>query len=107
MVAPEREPLKREVEVDEVFVGGVEEGHEGRGPGAKKSLCAVAVEVRGRGSGRVRVSVLEDASWRSLGAFVEATTAAWTVVHTDGWPGYNGLRKAGYDHQPRSQRRRR
>ena len=29
MVAPEREPLKREVEVDQFFLGGVEEGTHG------------------------------------------------------------------------------
>jgi len=29
MVAPEREPLKREVEVDQLFLGGVEEGTHG------------------------------------------------------------------------------
>lgn len=104
MVAPEREPLRREVEVDEFFLGGVEAGHKGRGPGAKKALCGVAVEVRGRGSGRVRLSVLEDASGRSLVAFVKATTATGAIVHSDGWKGYNGLRAAGYEHLPRSQR---
>jgi transposase-like protein len=104
MVAPEREPLKREVEVDEFFLGGVEEGHKGRGPGAKKTLCGVAVEVRGRGSGRVRLSVLEDASGRSLGSLVKRTTAVGAIVHTDAWQGYSGLSKAGYDHRPRSQR---
>jgi transposase-like protein/ribosomal protein L37AE/L43A len=104
MVAPEREPLKREVEVDEFFLGGVEAGHKGRGPGAKKTLCGVAIEVRGQGSGRVRFSTLEDASWRSLGSLVKTTTAVGTIVHTDGWKGYNGLRKAGFDHRPRSQR---
>lgn len=104
MVAPERERLKREVEVDEFFLGGVEEGHKGRGPGAKKALCGVAIEVRGRGSGRVRLSVLEDASGCSLGSFVKASTAVGAIVHSDGWKGYNGLRKAGFDHCPRSQR---
>lgn len=104
MVAPEREPLKREVEVDEFFLGGVEEGHEGRGPGAKKTLCGVAVEVRGRGSGRVRLATLEDASWNSLGSFVKATTSTGAIVHTDAWRGYLPLAKAGFDHRPRSQR---
>lgn len=104
MVAPEREPLKREIEVDEFFLGGVEAGHKGRGPGAKKTLCGVAIEVRGRGSGRVRLGTLEDASLRTLGSFVKQTTAVGTIVHTDGWRGYNGLPKAGYDHRPRSQR---
>lgn len=104
MVAPERESLKREVEVDEFFVGGHDESNQGRRLGTKKALCGVAVEVRGRGSGRVRLAVLEDASWRSLGSFVKATTEAGAIVHTDAWGGYGPLGKAGYAHRPRSQR---
>lgn len=104
MIAPEREPLKREVEVDEFFLGGRDETHHRRHLGEKKALCAVAVEVRGRGSGRVRLAAVEDSSWDSLGGFVKATTEMGTVVHTDGWRGYLPLTKAGYDHRRRSQR---
>jgi hypothetical protein len=103
MVAPERESLKGEVEVDEFFLGGYEEGLRGGRQRGKKALVGVAVEVRGRGSGRLRLQVLKDASGHSLGAFVTATTAAGAVVHTDGWNGYNGLRELGYDHRPRHQ----
>jgi len=104
MVAPEREPLKREVEVDEFFLGGLEEGQRGGRQRGKKALCGVAIEARGHGSGRLRLEVLRDASGDSLGAFVEATTAPGAIVHTDGWSGYRGLRKLGYEHRPRSQR---
>jgi transposase-like protein len=104
MVAPEREPLKDEIEVDEFFLGGHDESHRGRRKGAKKALCCVAVEVRGRGSGRVRLAVVEDASWGSLGAFVKATTEAGAIVHSDAWRGYRPLGNAGFDHRPRSQR---
>ncbi len=47
---------------------------------------------------------MPDASGKSLDAFVKATTAPGAIVHTDGWTGYGGLRRAGYDHRPRSQR---
>ena len=104
MVAPEREPLKREVEADEFFLGGLEEGRRGGRQRGKKTLVGVAVEVRGRGSGRLRLQVLDDASGGSLGAFVRATTVAGAIVHTDGWNGYAGLRTLGYEHRPRSQR---
>ncbi len=104
MVAPERSPLKREVEVDEFVLGGVEEGSHGARQRGNKALCGVAIEVRGQGSGRLRLGVLPDASGPSLSAFVKATTASGAIVHTDGWKGYNGLRKAGYGHRPRSQR---
>jgi transposase-like protein len=102
MVAPERELLKREVEVDEFFLGGREKGLSGRARG-KKVMCGVAIEVRGRGSGRLRLAILENASGRSLGAFVTATTEPSAVVHTDAWPGYNGLTELGFEHSPLSQ----
>jgi len=104
MVAPEREPLKDEVEVDEFFLGGLEEGRKGGRQRGKKVLVGVAVEVRGRGSGRLRLQVLDDASADSLHGFVKVTTAAGSIVHTDGWQGYAGLTKLGYEHRPRSQR---
>jgi hypothetical protein len=103
MVAPEREPLKGKVEVDEFFQGGLEEGLRGGRQRGKKALVGVAIEVRGRGSGRVRLQVLPDASGDSLGAFVKATTATGAIVHSDAWSGYASLRKLGYDHRPRSQ----
>ena len=104
MVAPEREPLKDEVEIDEFYLGGLEEGRRGGREAGEKALCGIAIEVRGQGSGRLRLQVLPDASGRSLGALAKATTAPGAIVHTDGWPGYNGLSKLGYDHRPRSQR---
>jgi transposase-like protein len=103
MVAPERERLRDEVEVDECLIGGVEAGHEGRGPGEKKTLVGVAIEVCGRGSGRLRLAPLTDASGPSLQAFVYATVAPGATVHTDGWRSYNKIAKHGYDHRPRSQ----
>jgi ISXO2-like transposase domain/Transposase zinc-ribbon domain len=103
MVAPEREPLKGEVEVDEFFLGGLEEGQKGGRQRGKKALCGIAIEVRGQGSGRLRLAVLPDASGGSLGGFVQATIAKGAIVHTDGWSGYLGLSKLGYDHRRRSQ----
>jgi len=61
MVAPEREALKAEVEIDEFFLGGHEEGLRGGRQRGKKALVGVAIEVRGPGSGRLRLHVLTDA----------------------------------------------
>ena len=88
IVALGRELLKREVEVDEFFLGGSEEWLSGGRARGKKTLCDVAVEVRDRGSGRVRLRVLADASTGSLGSFVKTTTEAGAIVNTDGWGGY-------------------
>jgi transposase-like protein len=105
MVAPEREPLGGEVEVDETLVGGRREGrHVGRRRG-EKALVGVIVEVRGRGSGRLRLEVLPDAGQDTLMPWVRRLVAAGAIVHTDGWKGYNGLAGAGYDHRRRVQGR--
>jgi len=101
MVAPERELLKDEVEVDEFYLGGEESGLKGGRQRGKKALVGVVIEVRGAGSGRVRLHVLEDASLESLNDLVRSTTTPGAIVHTDGWRGYWGLRKLGYDHRPR------
>ena len=103
MVNPERASLTGAVEVDECFVGGHEAGLRGGRQRGIKELV-VAVEVRGAGSGRVRMQVIDDASADTLCGLVTATVAAGTTVHTDGWRGYRPLAGLGYDHQPRSQR---
>lgn len=101
MVAPERKLLGGEVEIDEFFLGGYEEGLKGGRQRGKKVLCGAAVEVRGQGSGRLRLQVLENSQAKTLEAFTKATTAQGAIVHTDGLPSYNGLGGLGYKHRPR------
>ena len=66
------------------------------------SIVAIAAEVRGRGTGRIRMSRVEDVAARSLIPFVQTTVAPGATVRTDGWSAYSGLANQGYDHQPRS-----
>ena len=106
MVAPAREPLTGEVEVDEGFLGGHDTDLRGGRQRDGKPLVAVAVEVRGNGSGRLRLQLLPDASAASLTPFVASSVAAGSIVHTDGWAGYSGLLAAGFDHQAHKQRAR-
>jgi transposase-like protein len=103
MVAPEREPLRGEVEVDEGYLGGRDTDLRGGRQRDGKPLVGVAVEVRGSGSGRLRLQLLPDASAASLTSFVRSSVAAGAIVHTDGWAGYSGLRAAGFDHRPHTQ----
>jgi hypothetical protein len=105
MVAPEREPLTGAVEVDETLVGGRREGRHVARRHGEKALVGVIVEVRCRGSGRLRLEVLPNASADTLTAWVGALVAPGAIVHTDGWKGYRGLAGAGYEHRPRLQRR--
>jgi len=106
MVAPEREPLTGEVEVDEGFLGGRDTDLRGGRQRDGKPLVGVAVEVRGNGSGRLRLQLLPDASSRSLTSFVRSSIATGAIVHTDGWQGYSGLRVAGFEHHSHKQRAR-
>jgi len=104
MVRPDRELLHNEVEADEAYVGGREEGLSGGRRLEGKALVVGAVEVRGRGCGRTRLRVVPDASARSLSGFIRANVEPNTIVWTDGWQGYASLAGMGYRHRPRSQR---
>jgi transposase-like protein len=104
MVRPRREPLTERVEADETYLGAPQPGKPGRGA-AGKTLVAGAVETRrgkarGRRLGRLRLAVLPDAPAESLEGFLAAHGAKPAAVATDGWRGYLGLPKAGYDHEP-------
>ena len=103
MVAPEREPLSDEVEVDEGYLGGRDTHLRGGRQRHGKPLVGVAVEVRGSGSGRLRLQLLPDASAASLRSFIRSSVAAGAIIYTDGWSGYRGLDGVGFDHRPRIQ----
>lgn len=100
-VNPAREGLRGTVEVDDAYVGGKEEDVTGRQVETKTPVV-VAVEVRGRASGRVRLRALPDVSADSLVPFVREVVEPGSTVHTDGWSGYEGLKKAGYKHRVRA-----
>jgi transposase-like protein len=91
MVRPGRDRLHGLVEVDEAYVGGIEQGVRGRGT-KNKFIVAIAVEVLSpQGFGRIRLGRVDDVSGASLVPFVSAAVEPDTEVRTDGWKGYNGL----------------
>lgn len=98
MVRPGRDRLTGRVEVDESYLGGLEEGHRGRGQ-PTKVLLAVAAEEDGPRIGRIRMRRIPDASAESLHGFITDSVEPGSVVHTDGWCGYDGLSAKGYLHQ--------
>jgi transposase-like protein len=102
MVRPGREQLTGEVEVDEAFLGG--EGDEIAGRGTDRFLIIIAAEVRGRGTGRIRMGRVSDAAAESLIPFIERTVVQGAVIRTDGWSGYVPLPRFGYQHRPKSLR---
>ncbi|PZW36869.1 transposase-like zinc ribbon protein, partial [Humitalea rosea] len=113
MVRPDQDQIGgtagEHVEADETWVGGPTRG-EGRGV-HHKTLVAAAVEVRhrkpgtaqdkrkdGRFAGRVRLAVASDRSADALGGFIESAVMPGSLIVTDDWSGYGGLRARGYDH---------
>ena len=99
MVRPGRDRLTGRVEVDEAYLGGVHPGRGGRRT-ETKALVAVAVQVEARGRlGRIRLGRVLDASGASLTGFVRDAVEAGSLVHTDGWMGYEPLKRNGYRHR--------
>ena len=98
MVRPGRDRLQGHVEVDEAFVGGEEEGVHGRQT-ETKAMIAVAVEEDGDGIGRIRMRRIPDASSGSLIPFIEDSVEPGSLVHTDGWLGYQPLEGKDYRHK--------
>jgi hypothetical protein len=95
MVRPDRDRLGGWIEVDEAMVGGEEEGASGRQT-IKKTWVAIAAQVDGPGTGRIRMRAVKDCSAASLHPFIQDCIEPGSMIHTDGWQGYSGLEQKGY-----------
>ena len=98
MVRPGRDLLTGRVEVDECYLGSLEEGLPGR-LNLKKALVVVAAQEDGPGTGRIRMRQIIDASAESLMPFVRDSVEPGSIIHTDGWLGYLPLESKGYRHE--------
>ena len=105
MVNTNRGALRGEVEVDDTWVGGPQAGLRGSRQlkGRKAVLVLVAVEKRGRASGRIRMEVIPDFKAATLLAFLKKHVSPGATVYSDGLKSYAGLEQAGYRHVPRIQ----
>ena len=93
-----REKLSGLVEVDEVFLGGVKPGKRGRGA-LGKVLILVAVEDKGKkGFGRIRITIITDASSETLIAAIKRMVKPGSTVRTDLWKSYPAIEKHGFKH---------
>ena len=105
MVNLAREPLHGDVEIDDTWVGGPQAGLRGSRQlkGRKAAIVVVAVENRGRISGRIRMAVIPNFKQTTMIAFVQQHVRPGSTVVTDGLKGFEDLKAAGVTHVRRTQ----
>lgn len=90
MVRPDRNRLSGQGEVDEAYLGG--EGN--------KQLVGVAVGIRDKGSGRIRMQRLKGRRSADVKNFVQQDVDPGSRILTDGLKSYYCLADEGYEHTP-------
>ena len=85
-------PFSGEVEVDECYFGARRaRGKRGRGASGKTPVFGLL-----KREGRVYTEIVPDCSKATLQAIIRGRIAPETVIHSDGWRGYDGLVDVGY-----------
>jgi transposase-like protein len=97
MIRPGRDKLRGRVEIDETFVGG--EDHKAGMWVYQKAVVIIAAEEDGRGIGRIRLATVTAPTRSNLHGFAQAAIEPGSVVHTDGFPAWRGLKALGYKHK--------
>ena len=85
-------PVKGEVEVDESYFGARRvKGVRGRGARGKTIVFGLF-----KRNGRVYTEIVSDCSKATLQGIIRGRVALESVIHSDGWRGYDGLVDLGY-----------
>ncbi len=100
MVADGRSKLRGVIEMDETWVGGYQSGVKGSRQlrGRKAALVIVAVERRGRRTGRARMEVIPDFTQATMNDFARHDIELGSTIRTDAMSGFDGFTKLGYEH---------
>lgn len=86
-------------QVDETYIGGEQKGKRGRGAGNKSIVVGCVEHIDGKPT-RVECDVIKRVDSKTLLGFVQSKIKMnGEAVHTDKWPGYNKLTRAGYNHR--------
>lgn len=86
-------PFGGEVEVDESYFGPRRvRGKRGRGAAGKTIVFGVF-----KRNGKVYTEIVPDVKKRGLQAIIRGRVDAGSIIHSDGWPGYDGLVDVGYE----------
>jgi len=85
-------PIRGIVELDESYFGRRRiRGKRGRGAGGKTIVFGIF-----KRNGRVYTQIVPDAKRATLRAIIRGRVALASVIHSDGWIGYDGLVDLGY-----------
>ena len=85
-------PFSGEVEVDESYFGARRvKGKRGRGASGKTIVFGIF-----KRNGKVYTEIVPDCRKSTLQAVIRGRVSLESVIHTDGWRGYNGLVDLGY-----------
>ncbi len=88
----QQSPFKGEIEVDESYFGGKRiRGKRGRG--AFKKTPVFGILKRG---GKVYTEIVPDCAKATLQGIIRGRVDPDSVIHSDGWRGYNGLVDLGF-----------
>jgi transposase len=86
-------PLQGAVEVDESYFGAHRvRGKRGRGAYGKTIVFGLL-----KRQGKVYTEIVTDCSKPTLQGIIRGHVGAGTIIHSDGWRGYDGLVDIGFD----------
>jgi transposase len=85
-------PFNGDVEVDESYFGAKRvKGKRGRGAGRKTIVFGIL-----KRNGKVYTEIIPDCAKDTLQGIIRGKVDPESVIHSDGWRGYNGLVDLGY-----------
>ena len=85
-------PMSGQIEVDESFFGSRRSGKRGRGAGGKTIVFGLF-----KRDGKVYTEIVPDCAKKTLQSIIRGHVSIDSVIHSDGWRGYNGLVDVGYE----------
>jgi transposase-like protein len=93
IICQQNSPLKGDLEADESYFGARRvRGKRGRGASGKTIVFGLL-----KRNGNIYTEIIPNASRASLQAIIRGRADINSVIHTDGWRGYDGLVDIGFD----------